>query len=346
MSGSTARFGRTDRGAAGRVEKILSRTTGAGRPPARWHAWCDGSPTGHHDGPGGSADSGPGAITPQPSTLSSCDYQPRAAARLARPGKSDRRHGLLGRARHHADHLRRVRHPARLLPARRHPAVRLRPVHRHAARIDINLVAVHRAGVAGRLRRQHGRLLDRLQDRATGVQPADAKLLKHEYIEKSEAFFDKYGKITVVLARFVPVVRTVATVMAGASQDEPEDLHAVLGDRRRDLDRHRDHRRLLPRPDRLHPGEPGPIVVAAVVIVICAARSRRSRTGWTAAGSPGWPAAAASPADRIKPAEKSRPSSPAGCVARGRVRPAGCTRIRAATLRSRQRWSRPRTSRP
>ena len=46
----------------------------------------------------------------------------------------------------------------------------------------------------------------------------NAKLLKHEYIEKSEAFFAKYGKITVVLARFVPVVRTVATVMAGASR--------------------------------------------------------------------------------------------------------------------------------
>lgn len=46
----------------------------------------------------------------------------------------------------------------------------------------------------------------------------DAKFLKHEYIEKSEAFFTRYGKITVVLARFVPIVRTVATVMAGASK--------------------------------------------------------------------------------------------------------------------------------
>ena len=46
----------------------------------------------------------------------------------------------------------------------------------------------------------------------------DAKLLKPEYIEKSQAFFEKYGKIAVVLARFVPVVRTVATVMAGAGR--------------------------------------------------------------------------------------------------------------------------------
>jgi membrane-associated protein len=49
----------------------------------------------------------------------------------------------------------------------------------------------------------------------------NAKFLKHEYIEKSEAFFAKYGKITILLARFVPVVRTVATVMAGASRMNP-----------------------------------------------------------------------------------------------------------------------------
>jgi len=46
----------------------------------------------------------------------------------------------------------------------------------------------------------------------------DAKLLKPEYIERSQQFFEKYGKVTVVLARFVPVVRTVATVMAGAGR--------------------------------------------------------------------------------------------------------------------------------
>lgn len=46
----------------------------------------------------------------------------------------------------------------------------------------------------------------------------DARFLKPEYIQKSAAFFEKYGKITIVLARFVPIVRTVATVMAGASR--------------------------------------------------------------------------------------------------------------------------------
>ncbi len=46
----------------------------------------------------------------------------------------------------------------------------------------------------------------------------DAKFLKKEYIDRSAAFFDKYGKMTVLLARFVPIVRTVATVMAGAAR--------------------------------------------------------------------------------------------------------------------------------
>ncbi|MET3804592.1 membrane-associated protein [Nakamurella sp. UYEF19] len=46
----------------------------------------------------------------------------------------------------------------------------------------------------------------------------NAKFFKKEYVEKSAAFFEKYGKVAVILARFVPVVRTVATVMAGASK--------------------------------------------------------------------------------------------------------------------------------
>ena len=59
----------------------------------------------------------------------------------------------------------------------------------------------------------------------------DAKLLKPEYIERSQAFFDRYGKVTIVLARFVPIVRTVATVMAGASRMNPRlyTVYSALG---------------------------------------------------------------------------------------------------------------------
>lgn len=46
----------------------------------------------------------------------------------------------------------------------------------------------------------------------------DAKFLKPEYVDKSERFFQRFGAVTVMLARFVPIVRTVATVMAGVGR--------------------------------------------------------------------------------------------------------------------------------
>jgi membrane-associated protein len=46
----------------------------------------------------------------------------------------------------------------------------------------------------------------------------DSRLFKTEYVEKAHDFFEKYGARTIVLARFVPIVRTFATVMAGASR--------------------------------------------------------------------------------------------------------------------------------
>ena len=45
-----------------------------------------------------------------------------------------------------------------------------------------------------------------------------SRMFKPEYVTRSQAFFDKYGAGTVLLARFVPIVRTVATVMAGVSK--------------------------------------------------------------------------------------------------------------------------------
>lgn len=43
----------------------------------------------------------------------------------------------------------------------------------------------------------------------------DGLLFRQEYITRTEAFFTKHGGKTVLLARFVPVVRTVAPLVAG-----------------------------------------------------------------------------------------------------------------------------------
>jgi membrane-associated protein len=43
----------------------------------------------------------------------------------------------------------------------------------------------------------------------------DSKLFKREYVEKTAEFFEKYGARAIVMARFVPIVRTFITATAG-----------------------------------------------------------------------------------------------------------------------------------
>jgi len=50
----------------------------------------------------------------------------------------------------------------------------------------------------------------------------NSRLLKPEHVERTQAFFDKYGNRAIVLGRFVPIVRTFITVMAGVGKMEPK----------------------------------------------------------------------------------------------------------------------------
>lgn len=46
----------------------------------------------------------------------------------------------------------------------------------------------------------------------------DARLFKQEYIQSAQAFYEKHGGKTIIIARFVPIVRTFAPIVAGASK--------------------------------------------------------------------------------------------------------------------------------
>jgi membrane-associated protein len=52
----------------------------------------------------------------------------------------------------------------------------------------------------------------------TAVFRPNARLLKTEHLDRTHAFFDRYGSRAIILARFVPVVRTFITLLAGAAR--------------------------------------------------------------------------------------------------------------------------------
>ena len=59
----------------------------------------------------------------------------------------------------------------------------------------------------------------------------DSRFFKKEYVDKTHAFLDKHGPKAVVLARFVPFVRTFITWIAGIGRMDPKRYftYTVLG---------------------------------------------------------------------------------------------------------------------
>ncbi|HNM97404.1 MAG TPA: VTT domain-containing protein [Marmoricola sp.] len=56
--------------------------------------------------------------------------------------------------------------------------------------------------------------------RAVGPRLAehDGRIVKRKYLDQTQAFFERYGAKALLLGRFVPIVRTFVTVVAGIGQ--------------------------------------------------------------------------------------------------------------------------------
>jgi len=52
----------------------------------------------------------------------------------------------------------------------------------------------------------------------TAMFKPDAKMLKQKYLDEAHAFFEQRGPFAIVIARFVPIVRTLAPLVAGAAR--------------------------------------------------------------------------------------------------------------------------------
>lgn len=59
----------------------------------------------------------------------------------------------------------------------------------------------------------------------------DARFLKQKYLDEAHAFFEQRGPFAILLARFVPIVRTLAPITAGAAKMgyAPFTIYNVIG---------------------------------------------------------------------------------------------------------------------
>jgi len=52
----------------------------------------------------------------------------------------------------------------------------------------------------------------------TRIFKEDARILKKDYLRRTQAFYDKYGGKVIIIGRFIPIVRTYSPFVAGAAR--------------------------------------------------------------------------------------------------------------------------------
>lgn len=85
------------------------------------------------------------------------------------------------------------------------------PVH---LSLPVILVGLFAAAVLGA---QTGYVIGRRVGPALFRRP-DSRLFRQEHVEKAQRYFDEHGPKTIVIARFIPIVRTFANPMAGVGR--------------------------------------------------------------------------------------------------------------------------------
>jgi len=61
-----------------------------------------------------------------------------------------------------------------------------------------------------------------------GMLSKKSRFLKQEYLDRTHQFYERYGGRTIIIARFVPIIRTFAPFMAGVGQMTPWALPITI----------------------------------------------------------------------------------------------------------------------
>jgi len=89
--------------------------------------------------------------------------------------------------------------------------------------IVVSLAAIAGDNVGYHIGKRYGRRLFR---------KPDGLIFRQEYVQRAEAFYEKYGSKTMLVAHFVPVVRTFAPAVAGVARMNYKEFVAfdAIGD--------------------------------------------------------------------------------------------------------------------